>query len=155
MPKLINQCFAFFHSHLCCKVIEFNVSIFDFAVSRQLEKLSDLFEKLRVSRIFSDKARRLCKYLPWFCKPFFCLCAPAEGRGKGGVGPGAQTHRVAEVLHERHPSCQGETQQQAARGRLASVHATTTFSNVTLVKWPEDFRWCSNPLITNKSRPVQ
>lgn len=55
--------------------------LFDSAVFRQLEKLSDLFEKLRVSKIFGDKARRLHKYLSPFCNlSLFVLLQKVEGR---------------------------------------------------------------------------
>lgn len=84
--------------------------IFDFAVFRQLEKLSDLFEKLRVrAEYLATQRDAFANICPDFVNHCFCLCAPAESRGKGSVGPGAKTHRVAEVLHERHPSCQGES----------------------------------------------
>lgn len=78
-------------------------------VFRQLEKLSDLFEKLRVSRTSCSNARRLRKYLSPFGKHFACVCAPSEGGRTGSFRPGAETHGAAEVLHERHPGCQGET----------------------------------------------
>lgn len=82
----INQCFVFFQLFSpYSKAFTFNVAIFGFALSRQLEKLSDLFEKLRVSEIFSDKTIRLRKYLSRFCKHFFfffafVLLQKVEGR---------------------------------------------------------------------------
>lgn len=130
--------------------------LFDCAVFRQLEKLSDLFEKLRVSGTFCSNAWRLCKYLSVFCKHFVSVWAPSEGGRKGSFRPGAEAHRAAEVLHERHPGCQGETRKPvlSLRCRSSSHHrkASTVVHDVTLIQGPDPLRWGSSPLIIKSSQ---
>lgn len=85
-----------------------NSRVFHVIFLRHLEKLSDLFEKLRVS--IYQQTETTFIYSSWLLNThWYSFCSSAESGGKSSIWPGAETHRVAKILHERHPGCQSES----------------------------------------------